>query len=167
MSKSRFMPHIEQLTSDDWLLLREVRLLALRDSPDSFLATYDREKDYGKDRWLAEFDRGDWHIGVVGLEAVSLLGVTREADTPPHQCYLEYLWVSQDHRRIGFASQMVTEVLERLRVSKITTAFLWVLDGNEAAMQLYRKLGFVHTGVRQPLQARPGRFEEKLRLDLP
>lgn len=166
MSKSWSMPHIELLTSDDWLRLKEVRLFALQDSPDSFLSSYDREKDYSRDRWLAEFDRGDWHIGIIGLRIVSFLGVTREPNMPSEECYLEYLWVSQDRRRAGFASHIVTVALERLRESGVTTAFLWVLNGNDAAVRLYRKLGFSSTGLRQPLAELPGRYEEQLRLDL-
>ena len=166
MSKSWFMPYIELLTSDDWLRLKEVRLFALQDSPDSFLSTYEREKDYNRDQWLAEFDRGYWHIGTIGREDVGLLGVTREVDAPTGECYLEYLWVSQDQRRFGFASHIVTVALERLREIGVTTAFLWVLNGNEAAVRLYRKLGFSSTGLRQPLEERPGRYEEQLRLDL-
>lgn len=166
MSKSCFMPHIELLTSEDWLRLKEVRLFALQDSPDSFLSSYEREKDYSRDRWLAEFERGDWHVGTIGQRIVSFLGVTREPNMPSEECYLEYLWVSQDRRRIGIASHIVTVALERLGESGVTTAFLWVLNGNDAAVRLYLKLGFSSTGLRQPLAERPGRYEEQLRLDL-
>jgi hypothetical protein len=46
------------------------------------------------------------------------------------------------------------------------TAFLWVLDGNEVAMRVYRRAGFMSTNHRQPLVARPGRTEERLYLNL-
>jgi len=136
------MAHIELLTADDWFRLKEVRLFALQDSPDSFLSTYEQEKDYSKGQWIAEFDRGDWHIGTSGHRDIGLLGVTREPETPPDECYLEYLWVSQEKRRAGCASQLVTATLERLHDIGVTTAFLWVLNGNDAAARLYWKLGF-------------------------
>ena len=44
--------------------------------------------------------------------------------------------------------------------------FLWVLDGNEVAMSVYRRAGFMSTDHRQPLVARPGRTEERLYLNL-
>jgi hypothetical protein len=43
---------------------------------------------------------------------------------------------------------------------------LWVLDGNDVAMRLYERVGFTRNNHRQPLEARPGRSEERLRLDL-
>lgn len=160
------MLDIITLTRDQWAELRDIRLTALRDSPSAFLATYDREKEYGEERWRAEFIRGDWHIGLVDGEPVSLLGTTREPDTPAHQCYLEYLWISPGYRRSRIASWMLGTVLTRLRATGLRTAFLWVLDGNEAATQLYKRLGFVSSDLRQPLPGREDRSEERMQLDL-
>jgi ribosomal protein S18 acetylase RimI-like enzyme len=61
---------------------------------------------------------------------------------------------------------MIASVLDRLRARGVRTAFLWVLDGNEVAMRVYRRAGFVSTNHRQPLAARPGRTEERLYLNL-
>lgn len=61
---------------------------------------------------------------------------------------------------------MLTTVLKRLQDCGVRTAFLWVLDGNEAATSLYERVGFVRTNHRQPLTARPGRSEERLMLTL-
>jgi ribosomal protein S18 acetylase RimI-like enzyme len=160
------MPDVSTLDSDEWYTLRKVRLTALRESPDAFLSTYEREKDYGEDEWRAEFKRGDWNVGHHQGQLASLLGVTREPQTPMHQCYLEYIWVARQFRRSGVASRMLATVIERLPESGVQTAFLWVLDGNHPAMRLYEQAGFVSTHRRQPLAARPGRTEELLRLDL-
>jgi hypothetical protein len=60
----------------------------------------------------------------------------------------------------------IAAVLEGLRARGMRTAFLWVLDGNEVAMRLYQRAGFMSTNHRQPLVARPGRTEERLYLNL-
>jgi ribosomal protein S18 acetylase RimI-like enzyme len=166
MSKSSFMLDIKLLGPDEWLTLRDIRLSALRDSPRSFLSTYDLEEAYDGTRWQAEFTRGDWHVGVQAGEAIGLLGVTREPDTPPDQCYLEFLWVSPEYRRSNVATRMLTTVLDRLKKGGVRTAFLWVLDGNDAAVRLYKKIGFVSTNYIQPLLAHPGRSEERMQIDL-
>ena len=152
-------------------VLRGTRLTALQDSPDAFLADYDKEKEFGDREWRAtEFDRGDWYVGLTeaspGTAPVSLLGITREPTTPGHECFLEYLWVAPEHRRRGVASEMINQVLERLKRSGIRTVFLWVLDGNDRAVRLYERLGFVRCNVRQPLPDRPERSEELMRLNL-
>jgi ribosomal protein S18 acetylase RimI-like enzyme len=162
MFKCWFMPDIELLTADAWRQLRQVRLVALQDSPDAFLATFERESRYTPAQWRAEFGRGDWHIGIVRRRPISLLGVTREAHAPMDECYLEYLWVAADWRGSGFAYDMVTQVLKDLQESGVRVAYLWVLDGNATAMRLYERLGFSSTSTRQPIAERPGRFEERL-----
>ncbi|HEY4993216.1 MAG TPA: GNAT family N-acetyltransferase [Nakamurella sp.] len=143
-----------------------IRLRALRESPESFLSTFERETSYGEEQWRAECARGEWNIGFVGAEEVSLLGATRELGTPVNQCYLEYLWVAPSCRRSGLARQILGVVLDRLKTAGVRTVFLWVLDGNEGAAQLYKRIGFVSTNHRQPLEADPGRSEERMRLNL-
>ena len=160
------MPDIKLLVQDEWLTLRDIRLFALRESPEAFLSTYGRERTYGDARWQEEFGRGDWWVGYQGAEAVSLLGVTREPHTPAHECYLEYLWVAPRHRRSGIALSMLNAILGHLRSAGVRTVFLWVLDGNEAARSLYKRLGFVSSNHRQPLPGRPGRSEERMQLEL-
>lgn len=166
MGKFELVPDIKLLVPDEWPRLRDIRLSALRDSPHAFLATYERERAYSEDRWRAEFARGDWNIGLVDGRPVSVLGVTREPGAPARECYLEYLWVARGYRRSGIARSMLAVILERLRASGTTTVFLWVLDGNEAAMYFYKNVGFTTSNHRQPLPADPGRSEELMRLDL-
>jgi len=166
MGKFGFVPDIKLLVPDEWLRLRDIRLSALRESPDAFLSTYEQEQDYSERQWRAEFARGDWNVGLIEGRPVSLLGVTRESSTPEQECYLEYLWVSPECRRSGVARTMLTAIIERLRTSGMTTVFLWVLDGNEVAVHLYKRVGFTRMNHRQPLPADPGRSEERMRLDL-
>lgn len=159
------MLEIIALACDEWATLRDIRLAALHDSPGAFLATHEREMEFGEDQWRAEFIRGDWYVGRMDDRAVSLLGITRTADTPADQCYLEYLWVAPEHRRSGIASRMLGIVLTLLQAAGLSTAFLYVLDGNESAQQLYKRVGFVSTNHRQRLPGQ-NRSEELLQLDL-
>jgi RimJ/RimL family protein N-acetyltransferase len=164
------MPDIRMLAPNEWRILHNVRLSALSDSPQNFLSTYEREEAFGEASWRAEFNRGDWYVGIADGqppdEPVSLVGITREPDTPAYQCFLEYLWVMPDFRRRGLASDMINLILERLKRSGIRIVFLWILDGNEGAKRLYKRLGFVSCNHRQPLEEHPGRSEELMKLDL-
>ena len=166
MPKFPFVLDIRRLGRDEWAGLRDIRLTALRESPKSFLSTYDKERKFSNARWRAEFDRGEWYVGFRDDRAASLLGVTREPETPPHQCYLEYVWVSPECRRSGVASLMLNAVLDQLQATNVQTAFLWVLDGNDVAVHLYKRLGFVSSNLRQPLADFPGRSEERMEIRL-
>jgi ribosomal protein S18 acetylase RimI-like enzyme len=160
------MPEVRLLVPAEWRVLRQVRLRALRDSPHAFLSTYQQEGDYAEPRWRCEFQRGRWTVGAVAGRAVGLLGVTRGYDVAADDRYLEYLWIAPGHRRSGLGLTLLTTVVGQLRTVGIRTVYLWVLDGNELALRLYRRVGFVSTGVRQPLAGRPGVSEERFALDL-
>ncbi len=156
MSKLGFMPHIKLLVQDEWRVLRDVRLAALRESPNSFLAMYENEKVFDELKWRAEFSRGDWTVSMHDEQLAGIVGCTREASTPADERYLEYLWVAPLWRNKGVARTMVTAVLDRLRNSGVRTAYLWVLDGNDAAVRLYKRVGFISSNHRhRPAPAGP------------
>ena len=166
MSESTFMPDIKLLVPGEWPLLRDMRLAALHDSPHAFLASYQAEKAFDEVRWRSEFDRGDWTVSIQDDEPAAIVGSTIETGMPTDERYLEYLWVAPRWRNKGVAHNMLTAVLGRLRESGVRTAYLWVLDGNDAAVRLYKRVGFIASDHRQPLAARPGRTEERMQFDL-
>jgi ribosomal protein S18 acetylase RimI-like enzyme len=166
MSKSRFVPDIKRLDRSEWKVLRLLRLTALGESPENFLATSAKENRYTPAHWTAEFDRGIWYICEDSTEPVGLIGVAYGAEKPYEGYYLEYLWVKPGRRNSGIASDLVSRALALLREESCEIAYLWIIDGNDAAMGLYKKIGFVSTNERQELPDRPGQFEERMMLEL-
>jgi ribosomal protein S18 acetylase RimI-like enzyme len=160
------LPALRHLTREEWPVLREIRLAALSESPSAFLSTYEKEVGYGPERWASEFDRGEWIIGELHGQRVSLVGVVQAPGTHQDERYLEYVWVTPDRRRDRIAFDMLTNVLDRLAETGIRTVFLWVLNGNDVASWLYKRLDFTTTDDRQQLEADPSRYEERLRRQL-
>jgi ribosomal protein S18 acetylase RimI-like enzyme len=154
------------LSGDDWGQLRDLRLRALKESPNAFLATYEEQANWTDHDWRQEVSRGDWLVRVVVGRPVALLGATPEADISESERYLSYLWVAPSDRRRGVARELVLAMLARLRAAGVRRAWLWVLGENAAARLLYERLGFVSTGERQPLVKDPSRFEERMTLSL-
>jgi ribosomal protein S18 acetylase RimI-like enzyme len=162
------LPPLRRLDPEEWHRLRDVRLVALKDSPGAFLATYEQEQGYSQERWEAEFARGAWYISEDVGKPVSMAGVTREpGGLQPAERNLEYVWVAPEHRRSRVAYQMLDEILQESKESGISTVFLHVLDGNEPALLLYKRLNFETFGPWQPLPDDPaGRGEQQFRLEL-
>jgi RimJ/RimL family protein N-acetyltransferase len=152
------------MNEGEWVVLREMRLAALRESPGAFLSSYSEESAYKEQEWRAEFGRGEWTIEMRNDKAIALVGVTREQAMPPDECYLEYMWVSPGFRGRGVATDLVKNVLRRLLNRGFATIWLWVLDGNEPARRLYEKCGFTSTGLTQRPHRSPLRSEELMRL---
>jgi len=155
------------LAAPDWDVLRDVRLAALRESPDSFLSLYHEERQHGPQWWKAAVRRDTWMVYTSDEGATqALLGATRAFDIPPSDRYLSYLWVAPAARGRGIGTKLMTEMLTHLRSRNVPRVWLWVFDGNEAAHRLYRKLGFQSTGFRKQLEQDPFRAEELLLLEL-
>jgi ribosomal protein S18 acetylase RimI-like enzyme len=157
---------VRVLAEHEWRRLRDIRLSALRDYPTAFLASYEREVAYGEEKWRQEFARGQWNIMLADEQAVGLLGVTREEGMPSWECYLEYLWVTPKFRRCGVGSKLLRAVLDRLRDAGVGTVWLYILNGNVAALRFYERFGFQRTHESQQLPDHPAGSEERMRLRL-
>ena len=68
-------PHI--MNEEEWVVLREMRLAALQESPTAFLSSYSEESAYKEQEWRAEFERGEWTIEVRNDKKIALVGITR------------------------------------------------------------------------------------------
>jgi ribosomal protein S18 acetylase RimI-like enzyme len=157
---------VEVLTEDEWPRLQSIRLTALREDPFAFLFSHEKEATYREPEWREEFSRGQWNIMVSNNEDIGLLGVTREEGLSEQECYLEYLWVAPGSRRDGMASLLLRTVLARLRASGVRTVWLYILDGNDAAMKLYQSIGFQSANERVELPYHSAGGEELLKLNL-
>jgi ribosomal protein S18 acetylase RimI-like enzyme len=157
---------VEALTENEWSRLQAIRLAALRDDPSAFLSSHKQEVGYNERQWRQEFSRGQWNVVLANNKEIGLLGVTREETTPEQECYLEYLWIAPEFRRVGVGSFLLSTVLDRLRDSGVRTVWLYVLDGNHRAMSLYQRFGFQSTNERQFLPDHPAGSEERMKLRL-
>ena len=85
--------------------------------------------------WLVAVE-GDRVVGYVGSQSVM-----DEAD-------MMNIAVHQDYRRLGIASKLVCELIEKLHLSQVHCLTLEVRLSNESAQAMYDKLGFVQIGRR-------------------
>src|SRR5699024_8542629 len=110
---------------------------------------------------------GNWIFAYLEDKPIGMMGDTWFADIPDDGRYLEYLWIAPAWRRSGVASAFITKVIEDLKTRGVGSIWLWVLDGNDPAMNLYEKLGFEVHGKPVDLKGYPGRSETRMKkLDL-
>jgi hypothetical protein len=74
------------------------------------------------------------------LPGGNLIGVVASSS-----CFINSVWVRQDMRRKGFATRLLVWLTEMQRGIGIHDFYLWVLDGNTAAICMYEKMGFTQT----------------------
>ena len=155
---------VRRATLGDEPILRELRLLALSDTPDAFGSTYDRElarTEADWRRWLAPgatfiLDDGEGPRGLVA-------GMHDAAD--PEIVHLMAMWVHPGLRRSGASDALVAAVLAWARDEHARVVRLAVIGANVPARRCYERNGFRATG-KQSVRERDGAIEIEMEQDL-
>jgi len=158
---------IRRAVEDDWELLAQVRLRALREDGGAFGSTLSREEMFterhwrmrlrSSTTWLALDDEG----GGRGMVTMIL-----EPGSPVDDRHVVGLWVAPEARRRGVGWALLDAVRHAASGEGARTASLWVVDDNHAAIDLYVRAGYTRTGERQVLPRDPSRTEERYALAL-
>lgn len=149
---------------EDWRRWRALRLAALAEAPEAFgstLAEWSRAGDV-ESRWR---DR----LGGVALNLVasrSGVDVGMVSATAPLASEVELIsmWVAPEARGQGVGDALVDAVVGWAVAQGVSRVALSVRNGNEAAIALYRRHGFVDDG---PSDADPDRERRLVRAAAP
>lgn len=157
---------VQQVGEEDWARLKEVRLHALSDSPDAFGSSITRERGFQESHWRMRLRASSWWLAGVddtadGVQDVGLVCAIQEPGAPPEERHVVSMWVAPAHRRRGVGGALLRALLKGCADDGAQTVTLWVVDGNAAAAQLYRRHGFEPTGARMALGRDPSRTEER------
>lgn len=144
------MVEIIEARPDDWRLVREVRLRALADSPDSFCATLPQAERLSEAQWRTRLSAGHpTFLALDGDEAVAMGGGFSSPASRPAEVW--GMWTAPSHRGLGLGRQVLDSVVGWARAAG-RTPYLQVTEGNDAARALYVSFGFEPTGVWGPLR---------------
>jgi ribosomal protein S18 acetylase RimI-like enzyme len=154
----RVLVDVRLLSPEDWRVVRDARLAALQDTPQSFLPKRPPETTWTEDLWRHSCATSQWAVAQVDENVVGLAQLTRGGLGP----HLESVWTHPDYRRHGIASELVRRLVELERARGSWTVFVWVIVPNPAAFKLYESLGFEPTYERNLLEDF-GYVEERLR----
>ena len=133
---------------------KQLRLVALQNSPESFASSYEDEVLFSDDVWknrvAAAFER-DHAIAFYAETDGVLVGMAGAGWSPKtklrHVAEVYAVYVKPTHRGKGIGSALMRRLLDELRaLPQIEKAKLGVTDGNEAATSLYQRLGFEIVG---------------------
>jgi ribosomal protein S18 acetylase RimI-like enzyme len=165
-------PNISIILPDQWRKLKRLRLDALKDSPNAFLGSYDRESQWPPSQWRSECDTSTWISATVDgkLVGVAKLAISNDPDVTLH---IESMWVNPGWRRRGIAQALVEKLEALAREQGEEILGLWTFDGNESAQRLYLRLGFHPVGekgnrqlITQTCEPESLIWEEELRKNL-
>ncbi|MGX5679988.1 N-acetyltransferase family protein [Schumannella luteola] len=139
----------------DWRLYREVRLRALRESPDAYSSTFARESQLPALAWRRRI--GSAHTIIVlqhGEVVATATGIPNRGNSRRREVVA--MWVSPDFRGARIATALLDRLADWAHLQGATELVLWVAEGNEAAVRAYSRAGFSPTGERASLRDEVG-----------
>jgi GNAT superfamily N-acetyltransferase len=163
---------IRRIRADEGLRLKTLRLRALADSPMAFGSTLAREQAYPDALWHERAAHGaasDKAVTVVAEHDNRLLGMaTGFLPESPHaqDPTMVGVFVDSAVRRQGVGALLVEKVIDWVRARGSARLLIWITDGNEPALALYRRAGFRTTGATRPNAHTPGLAEFEMLLEL-
>ena len=130
---------------DDWMDLKQVRLAALKDSPDSFGATYEEAIKLTPEEWqfrASEAQDPRFIIAYNQDKPVGLIGGGLHND----EYEMIAMWVSPDHRGTGVGIALVDGLKQQAVSQGHSEIVLRVSPYNLSACRAYEKCGFEIVG---------------------
>lgn len=147
---------------DDWRTWRDLRLRSLRESPDAFGSTLEREQAFDEDDWAERLDGSG--PAVLAYSGSDPVGMGAGFRYEPGRLMIVAMWTEPTQRGLGIGTRVLDVLVGWAREHGLQPD-LWVADANPAARTVYERYGFVADGDAEPL--REGSGLTKARLVLP
>jgi len=158
--------NIRRLTSADAAAYRDIRLAGLRETPEAFGSTFERENTQPL-AWFCDRLRDSQVFGA--FRSTELLGVAgfrgRNGEKERHKGLLWGMYVRPNARKTGVGRQLVEAVIDYAR-DRVEVIQLSVVSGNERARRLYGSLGFVEYGLEKKSLKQDGRYYDEILMAL-
>jgi RimJ/RimL family protein N-acetyltransferase len=144
--------YVRFLGPEDFDLFWPVRLLALRESPEAFGASYEESKRLPPEEAIKRLSPEDGGFVLGAFIDGVLVGVTgcmrQQGLKGRHKAVIWGVYVVPDFRGRGVARAMMSKALSHcLLIDGLEEVTLTVVTTNESALKLYQSLGFVTYGV--------------------
>ena len=145
---------IRPTETKDWMLLKQVRLAALLDTPTAFGVSYQTAATYDDEQWKERASTGGtaFWLAFNGDRPVGMIGA---AVSSANRFNLIGMWIEPAARGSGVAVQLVDAVKARARDQGFDRVFLDVSPDNARACGFYQKQGFTFLDEWEPLESHP------------
>ena len=159
---------VRPLGADDWERYRSVRLTALQESPDAFVASLEDESAEPEEFWRARMERSTRLLAERAGEPVGIASVGPAEEDEPDTAQLFGLWVSPEARGTGVATALVRAGARAAAASGKRQLHYWVGTDNGRAVAFASGFGFRPTAERRPMRVvSEADGEEELAMTLP
>ena len=162
---------INVISEDNLDAYKAMRLTSLKDTPDAFGSTYDRELAFSNDIWKSRISPQGNTLHLLpllieydGINAGLASGAVHKQDS--NSAHLYQMWVAPEFRGKGLGKALLSRIktwAEELHLEKV---LLSVTTSNTNAFNLYKSFGFMAVGNKEPLREGSELFVQPMSLNL-
>ena len=145
---------VRALDEDAWAEYRAIRLAALKESPEAFVATHEEESALGEDAWRERMRRSRRLVAEREGALIGVVSVGRAGSEEDNAGELFGLWVSPAERGAGVAWQLVQAGADQARSEGRSHLAYWVGADNGRAVAFASGFGFRPTDSRRPMRVK-------------
>ena len=155
---------VRRVGSGDAMILRELALRSLADSPSAFGRTLEQERcnpiSFYEDQATVHgsSDRTTSFLLLVDDHIAGIIGAFLDKEDPS-AAYLCAMWVDPAHRRRGAGTLLVNSAVAWVRTRSARVVRAWVADGNGTGRAFWVSAGFRASSTRQSHPTEIGGWE--------
>ena len=152
----------EELNEGQWGRLRAIRLASLKDTPDAFGGSYQREVAFTEREWRDLLSLNSYLVASIDGKDIAMMFLEKLRGDFGATCWVGGCWSNPQYRGIGALRSMFDYV------DSVKDQRGWQIQGlgvfivNESAIAAYEKLGFKAMGDVQESTRRPGNFYQRM-----
>lgn len=145
------MISIRPIAPHEWPEYRDIRLQALRDSPDAFGSTWEAEAARTDESWstrITSAASGDTDRALFAVNGEEVCGLVwcKLSVAEPGVADIYQMWVDPAARGLGVGRALLRQALAWAQGRGMHRVRLGVTDADSPAMRLYRSHGFGPVG---------------------
>jgi GNAT superfamily N-acetyltransferase len=144
--------NVHALGEEDWEQFRDIRLAALADSPEAFVASRAQEEVLDEQVWRERLRRARRLIAELDGSPVGVVSLGRGDPEQSITAELFGLWVAPPGRGTGVAWKLVEAGAAAARADGHRRLGYWVGTDNGPAVAFASSFGFRPTGTRRPMR---------------
>lgn len=145
---------VRLLDEENWSDYRDVRLRALHESPEAFVASHEEEQAFEEERWRARMRRSRRLLAEREGRAVGVVSLGSHDMEEEGVGELFGLWVEPEQRGTGVARRLLEAAATQARADRLKHLVYWVGTDNGRAVAFASSFGFRPTDSRRPVRIR-------------
>lgn len=143
---------VRALGEDDWQQYRDIRLTALQESPEAFVATRAQEDAFDEQVWRDRMRRSRRLVAERDGSTIGIVSLGHGEADEPTSGELFGLWVAPQARGTGVAWKLVEAGADQARRDGLSHLRYWVDTDNGRAVAFASSFGFRPGGTRRPMR---------------